>query len=720
MSAPLVAADPPSSVAPALFTLEGSIPPRRIPLAYRCGLGLTALAMLLLPLVYLGIIGATAYGVFNYTRAALGWLRADANHTVLHTLFCLSPVVIGAILIVFMIKPLFAGSARAAVPATLDLAQQPQLQTLIAAVCAKVGAPMPVRVDVDCDINASARLRRGLLSLGRNDLVLTIGLPLVAGLDARQFAGVLAHEFGHFSQGAGMAFTYVIRSITGWFARVVFERDTWDEGLAELTRRLDFRIAVVLWAARAAVWLTRKLLHGLMQIGHAIACLQLRQMEFDADYYETHVAGSRAFASTSRELQRLNLAGNVAFNELGELWRDKRLVDDYPGYVVRRRTHLTREIDERLKETESLEQSRWFHTHPSNTARENHALSLRQPGLFQGEAPASALFHQFDELCREATVHYYREGLELDFEPGTLLSTTAAARTGDRAATGSAAYQRIFGPGALNLERPLLWREEDFAAPPPSHDPAAIVQFLAGLRAEIDRLRPAAVAAEARLGELRARWLQARAGREFMLAKVDIDPRAFGLPSAVFAEFNAHIAALGQQLASPPAEIAAYEAAIHRWGATVVATARLYHDSLPAPLVAGLNDTARCLTAFLPWLRPFPEWAAEQRIFECSLEHERLLDQQRNYTLLGQQCEKLRSLANYAPTLVANLAWPLAPAHTPRTAAEQLLRALEHQPPAQHLTILLRLIAELYFHSLGQLAAQGEELERILGESELA
>jgi hypothetical protein len=53
-----------------------------------------------------------------------------------------------------------------------------------------------------------------------NDLVLTIGLPLVAGFNLREFAGVLAHEFGHFSQGVGMRISYVIRSISFWFTRV--------------------------------------------------------------------------------------------------------------------------------------------------------------------------------------------------------------------------------------------------------------------------------------------------------------------------------------------------------------------------------------------------------------------------------------------------------------------------------------------------------------------
>ena len=47
--------------------------------------------------------------------------------------------------------------------------------------------------------------------------MLTIGLPLVAGLSLREFAGIIAHEFGHFTQGFGMRLSYVIRQINGWF-----------------------------------------------------------------------------------------------------------------------------------------------------------------------------------------------------------------------------------------------------------------------------------------------------------------------------------------------------------------------------------------------------------------------------------------------------------------------------------------------------------------------
>ena len=89
---------------------------------------------------------------------------------------------------------------------------------------------------MDCAVNASAGFMHGPFSVFRRDLVLTIGLPLVAGLSAREFAGVLAHEFGHFAQGGGLRLTGIVRGVNAWFGRVVYERDEWDVKLERWAR----------------------------------------------------------------------------------------------------------------------------------------------------------------------------------------------------------------------------------------------------------------------------------------------------------------------------------------------------------------------------------------------------------------------------------------------------------------------------------------------------
>ena len=53
-----------------------------------------------------------------------------------------------------------------------------------------------------------------------------------------------------------------------------------------------------------------------MVVGHGVSCLMLRQMEFDADRYETRVAGSDVFVQSCQKLGLLSVASSAAMNEL--------------------------------------------------------------------------------------------------------------------------------------------------------------------------------------------------------------------------------------------------------------------------------------------------------------------------------------------------------------------------------------------------------------------
>lgn len=120
-----------------------------------------------------------------------------------------------------------------------------------------MGAPVPQNSDINCDVNVFASFRCGLLGFIGKDLNLTVGLPLVAELNLRQFAGVLTHEFGHFAQGTGMRFTYIIRSISFWFARVVYEKVSVDEMLNRVAEKSDIRIGIILLLAKLFVWINQ-------------------------------------------------------------------------------------------------------------------------------------------------------------------------------------------------------------------------------------------------------------------------------------------------------------------------------------------------------------------------------------------------------------------------------------------------------------------------------
>lgn len=264
-----------TDIAARRITFSAHITPTRMSGAYRIGLLITAVAMLLLPLLYLALIAATGAGIWWHLTEN-SWLLEKSSQW--RTLTYITPAVAGGVLMFFMVKPILARSTTRQEALTIDRASQPILFTLIDDICRQVGAAAPRRVDVNCAVNASAGFMRSPLNPFHNNLVLTIGLPLVTGLSARQLAGVLAHEFGHFAQSGGMRLTGIVRGVNGWFTRVVYERDAWDEKLERWSKDLSWQASIVLGIARAAVWVSRRVLWGLMYVGHAISCFMLRKI----------------------------------------------------------------------------------------------------------------------------------------------------------------------------------------------------------------------------------------------------------------------------------------------------------------------------------------------------------------------------------------------------------------------------------------------------------
>jgi Zn-dependent protease with chaperone function len=337
-------------------------------------------------------------------------------------LLYVTPLFVGIVLVFFMIKPLFARRAPCAQPLAMNPALNPALFTLIAKICDTVGAPMPKRIDLDCNLNAAAGFRRGPFSLFGNDLVLIIGLPLVAGLNLREFAGVMAHEFGHFTQGFGMRLSYVIRNINGWFARVVFERDAWDLWLTQWAEEAeDWRLMILVNSARLGVWFSRFLLRLLMLTGHGVSCFLLRQMEYDADSYEIKLAGSETFEASTKRLRVLAEALDRSYQEMRATWnKSRRLPEDFPAFLLRQEAGLPPALRTGIEDAVGLATTGLFDTHPSDGDRIRRARQAGEPGVFHLDQPATMLFASFDAVAKQVTLLHYTDDIGLICEPADL------------------------------------------------------------------------------------------------------------------------------------------------------------------------------------------------------------------------------------------------------------------------------------------------------------
>lgn len=507
-----------------LAALDGRIAPVRSTPTYRIGILLTAAFMVLLPLVYVALIAAVAFGVYYHAVYDLSMLELGRGRGKLAVLLVyLAPIVTGGLLILFMFKPLLSRSATREQWRALKPEDQPFLFAFVERVCDAVGAPVPSRIHLDCQVNASASFRRGMISFLGRDLVLTIGMPLVAGMTLRQLAGVLAHEFGHFAQGSGMRLTYVIRSINVWFARVVYERDQWDERLVVWSESIDIRIGWIFYVTRAFVWLTRKILWALMMAGHFVAGYMLRQMEFDADRYEARMSGSDEFAKTSRRLTELNIGYQGAMSDLRDYYREGRLADDVPALIVFNTKQLPPETQAKITEHVKTAKAKWHDTHPGDSDRIASVQREQAEGLFRVEAPASVLFRDYKTLCKFVTRDLYRLFFGENVDQSLLYPTATLIKRTETEQGNYKALARYFR-GTFHPLRPLPLERWKTAAPASAK---ATAEELKTVREEMLAILPRYREAFRKYDEADTNGLYAREAEALHAASLRVQPDIF-------------------------------------------------------------------------------------------------------------------------------------------------------------------------------------------------
>ena len=416
--------------------------------SYRFWLLVVGVAMVALPVAYLGFIGIVAYGIYYHAVENVGIMGGGGLH--LRALLYVVPLAAGCILFFFLVKPLLAPPATQPDGYRLHRRDQPLLCTFIERLCRILDAPVPTRINADVQINASAGLDLNMVTMTRNETILTIGLPVVAGMSLMEFTGVLAHEFGHFRQGSGMRVSQLIRRVNYWFARVVYERDEWDEKLVEWSED-ESSTSFIAMLVRFCVWVSRGVLWVLMMLGHGISSFLMREMEYDADQYEVIISGSDTFPKTALRLRLLNYASQMAYSELADAWNEGRLSDNLPLHIAGKADTFTKEIIDAIRQSTLAEGTGLFDTHPSDSQRVEQTHQMNEPGIFRVRGPAGALFRDFEGLSRQITLDHYRQVLG-EVPTDRIISNEAFQAHQDQHRSGEDAVPRFF-QGLLSASR---------------------------------------------------------------------------------------------------------------------------------------------------------------------------------------------------------------------------------------------------------------------------
>ena len=136
--------------AEALAALQAANPRSiRAPLLYRLSLIPAALIILALPLVYLIIVAGVAWWVYWYP--VHGYTFTLSEFSFWHFVARFGPPVAGSILVIFLLKPIFARPSKPTRPHSLTKDKHPFLFDFVRSLCQQVKAPVPHQINVSLE-----------------------------------------------------------------------------------------------------------------------------------------------------------------------------------------------------------------------------------------------------------------------------------------------------------------------------------------------------------------------------------------------------------------------------------------------------------------------------------------------------------------------------------------------------------------------------------------
>ncbi len=495
-------------------------------MSYRLAIAASAAFVLLMPLVYFATIGGIGWLVYWHLTNDTGLLHTrTSGRAVLVPLFLyIVPAIVGCVLILFLLKPILYFFMGPSEEDAIEIfpSEEPRLFGFVAAVCNTMGAPVPERIFIDCTPNAAAQLLGGPLGmLGRSRLGLHIGLPLVAGMNATNFAGVLAHEFGHFSQGAGMRATNILGRITQWMMIAAYAPDGLDEKIAELGKSGNAYLAILALVLTMCLGIARLVLKIVLFSGYGLARVMGRRMEFDADAHEVRFVGSKAAIDTWPQIIGLGMAAEQADAKLAEHWKNRKLPEDLPAFIASVARRLSPDSKAAIKRHTEERHTGWFDSHPATGVRIETMRKLDEPGVFKLDEPATTLFTNFRDASRRASYNYFKAKVGEYIQSATFVTADQIFGSSEAESARGAAAETYLGYESPDC-RPLMLGLSELH---PTEDPKATWEKLRQARSSLKAAAPAAAAAVSSYLEADTKLLHVEAAPALFAVGISKIPR---------------------------------------------------------------------------------------------------------------------------------------------------------------------------------------------------
>jgi Zn-dependent protease with chaperone function len=385
-------------------------PKRPVTFGHRLTALAVAMTMLVLPVIYVLFALGEGWLTWWHITNDYVWVgvRGVGQPKLVALVMYIGLAVGGVAWFFSLIRPLFFRLAKPERQAGLSRAEEPLIFAFADRLADKVGCPRPDIIRLSLDVNASAYYETSWFGLRRQAFTLTLGMPLIRGMTLSQLAGVMAHEFGHFSQRGSIFLDRLIMRVNTWFVLAVHRRDAIDAVVQTLTEGGGhWTISILGLVLLCLVSFGRLVLWCLMQVGLLVSASLMHRMEFDADSYEVRIIGSSGFAVTMRRLVALGIAQEIAVKYAFDSLQCRILPSDLSAFMAEL-ADRSPQIKKKAKKQIDREPKVLRSSHPPMRERIAAAKQMDLPAAFESPVPGTALLKSFDKSSAALTDFLYR------------------------------------------------------------------------------------------------------------------------------------------------------------------------------------------------------------------------------------------------------------------------------------------------------------------------
>ncbi len=253
---------------------------------------------ILLLLLAVGILAICTYGAVFLVTSAPSFITLMIG---------LGLIGVGFFILYFMMKFLFTKKKSDYSNLTeIDIYNEHELRKMIQELVIEVGTDFPKKIYVSPEVNASVFYDSSFWSMFfpvRKNL--HIGLGLVNTNTVTELKGILAHEFGHFSQKSMKVGSFVY-NVNRIIYNLLYDNKDYNS-IASKWASSSRYFAVLMYIAIAFNNMTQYILQFVYKIVNVNYMGLSREMEFHADEIATNVVGSQPMINS---ILRMDLTSN--------------------------------------------------------------------------------------------------------------------------------------------------------------------------------------------------------------------------------------------------------------------------------------------------------------------------------------------------------------------------------------------------------------------------